>query len=281
MRGLINNILFGFPIWYNYFFLMNKNLVIISDYGIGDPAFVEVSIRLKSYLPDLAIFPIAAPAFSTVNTGFWISQIALAQNVRDTYIFSNTAPRKEDKRAQKNNRGEKLMYARLKNGFEIIAVNSGFCFAFVRDDIKEFREVKVSNEGSQFRSRDNYPQKVSEMISGKYEEFLGEEVPIYSIPEIPKCNVASIDGYGNIKTTMRLSEISYKPGQKLLMKLNETSHLVTFSDGVFNIAEGETAFAPGSSGYDDRFMEIFVRGGSAYAQFRKPRVEQEFEIVKK
>ncbi len=260
---------------------MNKRLVIISDYGIGDPAFVEVSVRLNSYSPELTIFPIATPAFSTINTGFWISQIALAQNVSNTYIFSNTAPRKEDKRAQKNNRGEKLMYAKLTNGFEIIAVNSGFCFSFVRDYIQEFREVKVSNEGSQFRSRDNYPQKVSEMIAGKYEEFLGDNSQVDSIPEIPKNKIASIDGYGNIKTTMRLSELSYKPGQKLLIKLNASSHLVTFSDGVFNIAEGETAFAPGSSGYSDRFMEIFVRGGSAYAQFSKPRVEQEFEIVEK
>jgi hypothetical protein len=117
--------------------------------------------------------------------------------------------------------------------------------------------------------------------AGEYEKFLGDEFPADLIPDIPKKKIASIDGYGNIKTTMRLSEITYKPGQKLLMKLNTTSHLVTFSDGVFNIAEGETAFAPGSSGYNDRFMEIFVRGGSAFAQFGKPHVEQEFEIVEK
>ncbi len=256
---------------------MNK-LVIISDYGTGDPAFAEVSVRLLSMVPELTILPISTPPFSTINTGFWISQIALAENITDTYIYSNTAPRKDDKKAMENNRGEKLMYAKLKNGFEIIAVNSGYCFSFVKDQIEEFRFVNVSNEGSQFRSRDNYPQAVSQMIA-KNDIFKGEDGDISSIRDIPENRIASIDGYGNIKTTVRLSQMAtYKPGEKLLVYLNGERRQVTFSDGVFNIHEGETAFAPGSSGYDDRFLEIFVRGGSAFKLFAKPRVEQEFEI---
>lgn len=256
---------------------MNK-LVIISDYGIGDPAFAEVSVRLLSMVPELTILPISTPPFSTINTGFWISQIALSENINNTYIYSNTAPRKDDKAAQKNNKGEKLMYARLKNGFEIIAVNSGYCFSFVKDEIEEFRFVNVSNEGSQFRSRDNYPQAVSQMIK-KDASFKGEEGDISSIREIPENRIASIDGYGNIKTTVRLSQMEkYKPGEKLLIHLNGERRQVTFSDGVFNISEGETAFAPGSSGYDDRFLEIFVRGGSAFKLFAQPRVEQEFQV---
>jgi len=262
---------------------MNK-LVIISDYGTGDPAFAEVSVRLLSMVPELTILPISTPSFSTINTGFWISQIARSelrssgQALADTYIFSNTAPRKDDKKAMENNRGEKLMYAKLKNGFEIIAVNSGYCFSFVKDEIEEFRFVNVSNEGSQFRSRDNYPQAVSQMIAGD-NGFKGEDGDISSIRDIPENRIASIDGYGNIKTTVRLSQMAtYKPGEKLLVYLNGERRQVTFSDGVFNIHEGETAFAPGSSGYDDRFLEIFVRGGSAFKLFAKPRVEQEFEI---
>ncbi len=259
---------------------MNKTLVIISDYGVGDPAFAEVSLRMQSFIPGLSILPISTPPFSTINTGFWISQIALAHNVSNAYIFSNTAPRKDDKKAQKNNNGEKLMYAKLKNGFEIIAVNSGFCFSFVKPFIEKFHFVNVSNEGSQFRSRDNYPQKVSAMIN-KDTSFMGDTCSVDTIPEVPKNKIASIDGYGNIKTTTRLSDVkNLKPGQKLLVDINSIRHQVTFSDGVFNIMEGETAFAPGSSGYDDRFMELFVRGGSAQKLFGKPHVEQEFQIIK-
>lgn len=255
---------------------MHKKLVIISDYGTGDPAFAEVSVRFLNFLDNLTILPISTPPFSTINTGFWISQIALAP-VKDTYIFSNTAPRKDDKKAQKNNKGEKLMYAKLKNGFEIMAINSGYCFSFVKPFISEFRFIEVSNEGSQFRSRDNYPQVVAELIKGN-KKVLGEKLDISTIPDVPKNRIASIDGYGNIKTSIRLSELKFKPGQKLLIKLNNRRHQVTFSDGVFNIMEGETAFAPGSSGYEDRLMEIFVRGGSAYEHFGRPFVEDTFEI---
>ncbi|MGE5042360.1 MAG: hypothetical protein ACM3IJ_05675 [Candidatus Levyibacteriota bacterium] len=257
---------------------MLNTLVIVSDYGVGDPAFAEVSVRLRSLVPDLFILPISTPAFSTINTGFWISQIALAPGVSDTYIFSNTAPRKDDKKAQKNNNGEKLMYAKLQNGSEIIAVNSGYCFSFVKPHIKDFHFVEVSNEGSQFRSRDNYPQKVAEMIAGR-KDFIGEKGSIDSIPEVPENRIASIDGYGNIKTTARLSSAHFQPGQKLLIQLNSFRHQVTFSDGVFNIHEGEVAFAPGSSGYDDKFMELFERGGSASKLFGNPLVEQEFKII--
>lgn len=255
---------------------MNK-LVVISDYGVGDPAFTEVSVRLLSMVPDLTILPQSTPPFSTINTGFWISQIALAPDLEKTYIYSNTAPRKDDKTAQKNNKGEKLMYAKLTNGFEIIAVNSGYCFSFVKHEIEEFRFVNVSNEGSQFRSRDNYPQAVAKMILGD-ESFKGENGDVSTIRDIPENRIASIDGYGNIKTTVRMSEVTYKPGEKLLIYLNGERRQVTYSDGVFNIHEGETAFAPGSSGYSDRFLEIFVRGGSAFKLFGKPRVEQEFEV---
>lgn len=264
---------------------MSHTLVIVSDYGIGDPAFVEVSLRLHSLIPKLTILPVSTPPFSTINTGFWIAQIAHSsrdssgQALPDTYIFSNTAPRKADKKAQKNNSGEKLMYAKLSNGFEIMAVNSGYCFSFVKPHIQEFKFVNVSNEGSQFRSRDNYPQMVAKMIASG-NDFKGEDGNVKSIPDVPENRIASIDGYGNIKTTVRLSTVHYKPGQHVLIKLNGRRHRATFSDGVFNIMEGETAFAPGSSGYADRFMEIFVRGSSAKELFGKPFVEQEFEIKK-
>ena len=106
--------------------MTNPTIVIVADYGIGDPAFTEVALQLRSLIPNAHIIPQSTPPFSTLNTGFWIYQIALAKNLKNTYIFSNTAPRKEDKNAQKNNNGEKLMYTKLKNGFEIIAVNAKY-----------------------------------------------------------------------------------------------------------------------------------------------------------
>jgi len=260
--------------------MTNPNIVIIADYGTGDPSFTEVMLQLKNLIPNATIIPQSTPPFSTLNTGFWIYQIALTANIKNAYIFSNTAPRKEDKNAQKNNGGEKLMYAKLKNGFEIVAVNARYVFSFVRQYIKDFRFVNIANEGSQFRSRDFYPKAVAQMIN-KENSFLGSKGNITLIPQIPNNMISSIDGYGNIKTTARASQVRFKPGQTIIIEIHNQKHLAIYTDGVFHVKDGELAFAPGSSGHDDKFMEIFVRGGSAYRLFDNPEVEEEFIVLEK
>ena len=257
--------------------MINPNIVIIADYGIGDPAFTEVMLQLKNLIPNATIIPQSTPPFSTLNTGFWIYQISLTPNIKDTYIFSNTAPRKEDKTALKHNGGEKLMYAILNNGFEIIAVNAKYVFSFVKPFIKEFHYMNARNEGSQFRSRDFYPKAVSQVIN-KEKVVLGKKGNTSVILDPPKNLIASIDGYGNIKTTTRLSQVKIKPGQTIIIAIHNQKHLATYTDGVFHVKEGELAFAPGSSGHNDKFMEIFVRGGNAYRLFDYPEVEEEFVV---
>ena len=44
------------------------------------------------------------------------------------------------------------------------------------------------------------------------------------------------------------------------------------------VKDGKISFAPGSTGGENRFMEIWVRGESAWEAFGKPKVESEFEI---
>lgn len=170
------------------------------------------------------------------------------------------------------------MYAKLKNGFEIMAVNSGYVFSFVKPYIQNFHYVNVKNEGSQFRSRDIFPQATTKMVC-KDKTFLGEKGETSIIPNYPKNVISSIDGYGNIKTTIRASEVSFSSGQSVVIEINKQKHIATYSDGVFNIKAGELVFAPGSSGHNDRFMEIFVRGGSAYRLFDNPSVEDELLIT--
>lgn len=256
---------------------MSQNIVLIADYGTGDPAFTEVMLQLRTLLPQAQIFPQSTPAFSTLNTGFWIYQVALTPNLKDTYIYSNTAPRKEDKAAQTNNRGEKLTYAKLKNGFEIIAVNAGYCFSFVKPYIKDLYVVNCANEGSQFRSRDIFPKAFAQMVK-KDAKFKGEALEADSIPDVPALSIASIDGYGNIKTTLRKSEAKYKPGDKFTIDIHNRKHLATFTDGIFGVRDGELTLAPGSTGHDDKFMELVLRGGSAYHMFGKPNVEETFTL---
>jgi len=255
----------------------NPTIVIVSDYGSGDPAFTEVSLQLKKHLPGAYLLPQSVPPFSTINTGYWIYQFAMSSDLQNTFIYSNTAPRKAEKEAQINNKGEKLMYAKLKNGFEIIAVNAGFVFSFLKPEIAEFCYANIPNEGSQFRSRDIYPEAVARVIK-KDQAIFGEKEDPSIIPDAPSDKIASIDGYGNMKLSTRRSSVTYTAGQRLVIDINGVKHQATFTDGSFNIAEGQVAFSPGSTGHADKFMEIFYRGQSASKLFMHPKIESSVAI---
>lgn len=254
--------------------MSNPTIFLIADYGVGDPAFTEVILQLRTLIPDAFVYPHATPPFSTVNTGFWMYQIAISSKDKNTFIYSNTAPRAHDKNAQKDNDGEKLMYAKLTNGCEIMAVNAGYSFSFVKPYIIDYGEVQVENSGSQFRSRDKFPKAVAQMTH-RDPSFLGELRDINTIPDAPRNVIASVDGYGNIKTSIRRSYLSYTPGQKLTITINNITHWAMYTDGMFNIPHGHEhlTFAPGSSGHEDPFMEVSIRGKNAHEVFGKPPVE--------
>lgn len=255
---------------------------LIADYGTGDPAFGEVIQRLKTLNQNLQIHPTSVPAFSTIATGFWIAQYAKGSQPENFFIYANTAPRKDEKQKRKNNAGEKLVYARLKNGCQVVAVNSGFSFSFLREEISQLHLVKIPNQGSQFRSRDYYPQAVNGIINQEHDLYLGEKIdPLNSIPELPTNRLAFADGYGNMKTTIAKSEIKFKPGDKVKILLNQVKRLGTYASGNFEVKEGELAFAPGSSGKKgEEFLEIFLRGGSAWELFSQPKIESEILFEK-
>lgn len=253
-------------------------IVLIADYGTGDPSFTEVVLQLQTLLPDATIIPQSVPAFSTLTTGFWTYQFALTPGLLNTYLYTNTAPRTEDTQAQKNNKGERLVYAKLKNGREIIGVNAKYCFSFLKPHIEAFHAVNVENEGSQFRSRDKFPKAVQQMILNDT-SFIGDALDLSLIPEAPPQSVAAVDGYGNIKTTMRLSDVNFTPGQKLVISFKNNSQEAFFTDGIFNVPHGALAFAPGSSGHEDKFMEIIYRGASASMLFGGIHTEENFTIT--
>jgi len=243
---------------------------LIADYGLGDPSFGEVIQRLTNLLPEATIHPTSVPAFDTLATGFWIYQYAFGEHPKGMAIFANTAPRKDNKQPRRDNEGEGLMYALLENGVEVMAVNSGYCFSFVRPQMKKFHAVLVRNKGSQFRSRDFYPQVFAKHLNGG--NVLGKSVDPSVIPDIPKHQIAWVDGYGNIKTTVRQSALKIKPGTKVKVAINGVKRTALVVGGVFSVAEGELSLSPGSSGHGDRFCELILRGGSAALLFDYPKI---------
>jgi hypothetical protein len=250
---------------------------LIADYGTGDPAFGEVIQKLHVLKPGITVLPTSVPPFSTIATGFWTAQYATVNPIPGMTVYTNTAPRKDKKEVREKNEGEGLVYAELTNGVNIVGVNAGYCFSFVKPFVARLHAVNVANKGSQFRSRDFYPEAVVGISDGNG-DFVGPALDPALIPDVPPNRIAWVDGYGNIKTTTRSSGIRFTPGQPVTVTLGGIKRTAWFTDGTFSVREGELAFAPGSSGGDDRFMEIFLRGLSAWKEFGHATIEEEFAV---
>lgn len=261
---------------------MSKLCHTICDYGIGDGAFSEVIQKLHYFAPNWQFMPLSVTSFSTLSTGFWIAQLGLHQADAQTIIFSNTAPRHDQQQARDANEGEPFVFAELSNGVQIGVINAGYALSFVKNEIVNLRYVDTANKGSQFRSRDFYPQAFVESVNGIRD--LGDQINKDLIPDYPRDQVIYIDGYGNIKTSIKKQDLSLTPGHTVEITIKDITMIAIYSNGIFNIPHGQLVFAPGSSGNKDNpFMEISYRtthvgDQSAYNLFNYPPVESSIMI---
>jgi S-adenosylmethionine hydrolase len=258
---------------------MTKPVIIqlIADYGVGDPAFGEVIQKLTFLDNRIRVHAMSVPAFSTVATGIWIAQFALVNAFPGLFVFSNTAPRIIIPGTKETVDGGRLVYTKLDDGAAVLAVNAGYCLSFIKDKISSLHLVNVPNVGSQFRSRDYYPDAVVAIADGD-KRHIGAKIPVSSIPDAPINIIGFIDGYGNLKTTLRRSQNTIAVGKKVRITVNKVTKTGVVADEAYKVKDGDVSFAPGSTGGTDRFMEIWVRGGSAWEAFGKPKVEEVFQI---
>ncbi len=253
--------------------MKNRTLVtVIADYGdLADLAFAEVRERLYAELQDdtFVIETVAVPAFDTVATGFVLAQLSINSRLGDRHKFYvNTAPRKDDPAPRARNAGEGLVYARLHNGVEIVAVNSGYSLSFVKDDTAMLRGLNVSAEGSQFRSRDVFPPAFAKVARGDYSDMAAD---LGDVPPPPQECVCYTDGYGNLKTSVDMTALSAQRGRDVIITLNGVSERATVADGIFAVKDGQLVISTGSSGWNGhRMTEIVRRGGNAARHFGNP-----------
>jgi hypothetical protein len=249
---------------------MNPFVHLIADYGKSDPAFSEVVHRLQSENRAIDVQTTAVRPFSTVATGFWIEQLGMHNPAFEGLtIYSNTAPRAEDSAPRQANEGEGLCYLELDTGVPVLAIDGGYNLSFVADHIEEFRAVDAPKEGSQFRSRDYFPARVAEIVVGDLDS-LGESLSIDTIPEKPEAAVCHVDGYGNLKTSIRESEFD-PDEERLTVEIDSRTRTALYREAVFEVGEGNLVVAPGSAGGEDPYLEIVQRGGSAAQLFDEPR----------
>lgn len=254
--------------------MKNRTLVtVIADYGeLHDLAFAEVRERLYAELNDdsFVIETVAVPAFDTVATGFVVAQLGLNSRLGARHKFYvNTAPRKDDPNPRVRNAGEGLVYAKLKSGVEIVAVNSGYSLSFVRDHTAEMKILTVSAEGSQFRSRDVFPPAFAKIARGDRSDIAGD---LSGIPDTPKEVVCYTDGYGNLKTTVDMNKLAAMQGHDVVLTVNGHEEIARVAAGIFEVKDGEFVISPGSSGWHGaKLTEIVRRGGNAARSFGCPQ----------
>jgi hypothetical protein len=251
---------------------------VIADYGSADDmAFAEVRQALRYVLRDKAaqVDILSVPVFDTYATGFVLGQLANNHPMGLNQLFYvNTAPRKDDTAARANDDGEGLAYVRLRNGVRIVAVNSGFSLSFVADQADEMRHINCSTDGSQFRSRDVFPQAFGLIAHGD-ESILEDDIRAH-VPAIPESVVCYADGFGNLKTSIDASALKGLDGKRAIVTINGQSHEAIIGEGIFSVPEGTLVLSAGSSGWKDakgndrRFIECVWRGHSAAQLFGKP-----------
>ena len=250
---------------------------IIADYGHGDLAFAEVVQRLKRHLPDAEPVLTPVPPFATLAAGFCVAQLGLNEAPAGTLVYHNVAPREDDPAGRAGNAGERLAFARLSTGVRVVGVNAGHAFSFVRAAAEELRWAAVPAEGSQFRSRDLFPQAAAAIALGR-PGALGETLRRGDVPAPPVNRIAYVDGYGNLKTTIPHDPLTGRPGAAVRVRVGDVELEATTGDGSFAVEAGRLAFAPGSSGWTDargretRWMELFLRGGDAWGAFGRPPI---------
>lgn len=258
---------------------------VIADYGGGrfpDHAFNEVETRLRSKLGSvenacLTLTSHPVHAFATIETGFWIAQQGLENPYPGLIVFSNTAPRGEDE--EPNNAGvswqgdekQPFVFVQLDNGIPVFAVHAGYNLSFIKERAREIRKVSVPNVGTQFRSRDIYSAAVAAYIQGDLPILGGELIDPRTIPDAPQNRVATIDGYGNLKTTIRRSDVcdALQGSPFVEIICNGRRHFAVNTLSGVKGEKGQLCLNVGSSGgKEDPFLEVIRMKQRAHEDFR-------------
>ena len=255
-------------------------LTVVADYGVGDLAFAEVRQRLALLLPEAEVTAIPVPPFDTVSAGFCLAQLAFGDGPSDRVLYANVAPRQDEDQPRQDNAGERLVAARLPSGVLVVGVAAGASMSFLADEGVPLRAVEVPDAGSQFRSRDVFPDALAALVRGQA-DLLGEPV---TVGPAPVRSVVYTDGYGNLKTSWY--DAPAPAGTTARVRIGGVVHEVVVSDGVFAVPAGAISFAPGSSGWPHGndggtrvSYEIFARGRNAAELFSTPKAGTTVELI--
>lgn len=294
---------------------------ILTDYPRDDLAHDEVhqsivTACMKRRVNAAHIDVGAIPGMDTVVSGFKAAQLVMTSKMGYGHVFHvNCAPRKNIVSVKSS--GEKIVLGLTKTGVALLAVNAGYTLApfhaaAAAGDIAFF-QTSVPHSGSQFRSRDFFPDataelaahlaaKLKELGAGAVEKlvveckaaeifaglsYIGDPLDASALPVLPPAALQYIDNFGNMKLNIAHSRLLslYEAGEVLVVAAgNAVSDAVLGNTG-FSQGEGVLALTAGSSGWavgggePAFFTEIFLRGGRAESHFPGVRTGEQILAV--
>ncbi|MFN7114447.1 MAG: hypothetical protein ACK4PK_08820 [Alphaproteobacteria bacterium] len=284
-------------------------LKILTDYPRDDLAHDEVHQSLVTACMkrriDFANLDVGAiPGMDTVTSGFKTAQLVLTSRLGFGHIFhTNCAPRKNIVSVKSS--GEKIVLGMTRSGVTLLAVNAGYTLAHFQAAAKSgdiaFFQTDVPHSGSQFRSRDFFPDAMAELAAhlalqtqnmgaAKIEtllsegrmgdilaglSYLREPLNHAALPQIAQGTACYVDNFGNIKLNYHHSRLlsQHPAGTTLVLALGHSVSDAVVGNTGFSQGEGILAITAGSSGWalgggaSEPFSEIFLRGGRAESHF--------------
>lgn len=244
-----------------------KKLIVLADWADDSLTCQEVKSAVEGFLKDPSYVNISfvASSPSTIHTSYILSQLIQTEEKYgrplETVIFQNTDPRLDIKKTGDKVPGALPLVIRLKSGLFLTGPNSGYDFSLIRGKIDATFEYTDLEKGSQFRSRDLY-SRVSAHLMDAMEDDMGlEEVSKDVIPALLGNFIGHIDNYGNIKTTITLSDLKgkYEFGDYTNITINNKTKKAKFVKNLFGGEPGELVIYPGSSGdLLNPFIEISI-----------------------
>jgi hypothetical protein len=244
-----------------------KNFITIADYCTDSLTTQELRSALLGHLsaPLTSSVSFVASTPSTIHTAFLLKQILNTENrlgnANNLVIFINTDPRIQTNKGVKLAKGANFVVARMKDGAWVCGPNAGYSLSLVMHDIDRLYLYPGLDKGTQFRSRDLYMRVSALLMEEKQDEMELEEIRINDIPALSEFYVGHIDNYGNIKTTMPLSQMKGKHefGEVVKVTIGNVTKEAYFVDNMFAKEPETLVIAPGSSGAkDDPYLEVVV-----------------------
>lgn len=245
-----------------------KKLIVIADWAHDTLTCQEFRTAVEGFSknPGDAQISFVSSAPIPLHTSFLMNQIVEIEErfgrPQETVIFANTDPRLQAPEGLDQAKGADFIVAKLLSGLYVCGPNAGYTFSMIKPKMDELFVYGNLDKGSQFRSRDLYSRVSAHLMDAMEDEMDLEEFHTGMVSELRGWYVGHIDNFGNIKTTMKLSDLKgiYEFGDEIRIKIHDVEKNVMFARNLFAYPAGTLIIYPGSSGKrEDPYMELSVR----------------------